>query len=284
MEVSYTPAVMVTCHRGHEEVEKILQDNKCKYYQHKQDSPTPFIVTTKDLYKNKLEIQTAEICPTDGFTALMLACVMGHERVIKLLLDYRADVNLQTEGGWSALMFASQFGHSQAVNTLLHYCAEVNQATAQGKTALMLTIEARHLQVVHLFGELVHANHSEHVDMPLIHYQNYSPSITIFSKHLPLKTLRQTQPDYSSICGASLNYTNFSRTTNRAIMFSSPHSHTNSPGVQFTTQPIHPADGNEKPSTTDSFNSFFLHSNRHSRLYRLTHRSFTSTERKKICL
>ena len=66
------PTVMVKSHEGHEEVEKILQDKNCKYYQHRQDDPVPFIITAKNKYKNKLIGQTAEICQTDGLTSLML--------------------------------------------------------------------------------------------------------------------------------------------------------------------------------------------------------------------
>ena len=113
------PVVMVTSHKGHEEVEMILQDKNCKYHLHKQDDPVPFIITTKDKFLNKLISQTAELCQTDGLTALMLASGMGHNKVYKLLLDYGAEANLQTESGWFALMFASEFGHSQRYVTLL---------------------------------------------------------------------------------------------------------------------------------------------------------------------
>ena len=99
----FNPAVMAISHEGHEEVEKILHEEKCKYNQHKQDDPVPFVITARDEYRNKLKSQTAEICQTYGLTALMLASGMGHSKVIELLLDYGANANLQTEDGWSAL-------------------------------------------------------------------------------------------------------------------------------------------------------------------------------------
>ena len=51
--------------------------------------------------------------PTDTTydSALTWACTLGNEEIVKLLLDYQADVEHHTKDGCTALMFASLTGH-----------------------------------------------------------------------------------------------------------------------------------------------------------------------------
>ena len=44
-------------------------------------------------------------------SALTWACTLGNEEIVKLLLDYQADVEHHTKDGCTALMFASLTGH-----------------------------------------------------------------------------------------------------------------------------------------------------------------------------
>lgn len=44
--------------------------------------------------------------------------LLGHLEVVKLLIDYGADVNGATQEGWSALDLAVKYGHMEIVEIL----------------------------------------------------------------------------------------------------------------------------------------------------------------------
>ena len=53
-----------------------------------------------------------------GYTALILACMFGHEAVVRLLLERGADVTLRTDGGRTALYWARSNNHAAVVALL----------------------------------------------------------------------------------------------------------------------------------------------------------------------
>ena len=46
-------------------------------------------------------------------TALIWACMNGHDLCARALLENEAAVNSQNKKGWTALMYAAQNGHQQ---------------------------------------------------------------------------------------------------------------------------------------------------------------------------
>ena len=72
-----------------------------------------------------------------GLTLLMRAARYGHERVVELLLQHGADVNLQDSDGITALMFAARYGHERVVDLLIRHGAELNLQDSVGGAALM---------------------------------------------------------------------------------------------------------------------------------------------------
>lgn len=44
--------------------------------------------------------------------------ISGHEEVVKLLIEYGADVNMATQEGWSALDLAMKNGHKKIAEML----------------------------------------------------------------------------------------------------------------------------------------------------------------------
>lgn len=56
--------------------------------------------------------------PSDGRTALELACVKGHAGVVKLLIDAGCDVNAQDQLGSCALLETCAHGHDDILATL----------------------------------------------------------------------------------------------------------------------------------------------------------------------
>ena len=78
----------------------------------------------------------------DGLSALHMASKMGHERVVKALLDGKyegrpgATVNLRSKSGWTPLSKASYYGHEAIVRLLLSRGAKQELQDDEGFTAL----------------------------------------------------------------------------------------------------------------------------------------------------
>ena len=70
-------------------------------------------------------------------TLLMGAACIGHEALVRMLLQRGASVNLQTSGGGTALMNAANFGHTTIVQALLDAKADASLQNINGITALM---------------------------------------------------------------------------------------------------------------------------------------------------
>ena len=65
------------------------------------------------------------------------ACRNGHADVVTLLLDHRADPNIQTKsGGATPLHRAAYGGHLRIVYQLMHARADASIIDSDGKTAL----------------------------------------------------------------------------------------------------------------------------------------------------
>jgi len=92
-----------------------------------------------------------------GWTVLQLASKTGQTEIIKLLLEYKADVNANPGGnnGRTAVQAASGGGHLEVVKLLLEHGADVNANPARlhGRTALQAASEGGHLEVVKLLLE-----------------------------------------------------------------------------------------------------------------------------------
>jgi ankyrin repeat protein len=66
---------------------------------------------------------------------LMMASQFGHVEIVKLLLDNGAHINIQSDGGWTALMNASLFRRVECVRLLLERGADMSLKDKEGKTA-----------------------------------------------------------------------------------------------------------------------------------------------------
>nr|XP_018666877.1 ankyrin repeat and SAM domain-containing protein 6-like isoform X2 [Ciona intestinalis] len=73
---------------------------------------------------------------SDGATPLMYASITGQLNLIKLLLDYNADIDARDyENGWTALMQATYYGKTQAAIYLIRRGANVGIQAHNGVTA-----------------------------------------------------------------------------------------------------------------------------------------------------
>jgi len=91
----------------------------------------------------------------DGLSALMCASQEGHYKVVKLLLENGAGVDLQDSKGWSALMYACQAGHHEVVGLLLEYGADVELQSMQWESACSLALHHDHPEMLTLIEEKV---------------------------------------------------------------------------------------------------------------------------------
>ncbi|KAL6814598.1 ankyrin repeat protein [Trichoderma camerunense] len=89
----------------------------------------------------------------DDQTALMHAARNGHESIVRLLLMNGADLESEDESGWTALMYAAMSGHEAIVNMLLDIGANIESRDAGGQTALTHAAMYDHEAVMKLLLE-----------------------------------------------------------------------------------------------------------------------------------
>jgi len=73
-------------------------------------------------------------------TPLMEAVIGGHKKIVRLLLDKGARINLANDLGWTSLMLAVEMGHSHLVRLLLSEGADINLMNDRDETALDIAV------------------------------------------------------------------------------------------------------------------------------------------------
>lgn len=99
-----------------------------------------------------------------GDTALMLAALLGHEEIVKLMLERKVDPSLPAPG-WNALHYAAFENRARILTMLLNAGADINALAPNGSTALMLAAKRGHLDaarvLVNRHAELNHIDRDE---------------------------------------------------------------------------------------------------------------------------
>ncbi|KAM9482173.1 KN motif and ankyrin repeat domain-containing protein 4 isoform 1-T6 [Clarias gariepinus] len=86
-----------------------------------------------------------------GQTALMLAVSHGRTAMVQVLLDCKADVNIQDQDGSTALMCACEHGHTEIAKLLLDRPeCNTNLKDKNGTTALSVAIKFSHSELIEL--------------------------------------------------------------------------------------------------------------------------------------
>jgi len=78
-------------------------------------------------------------------SALHIAAMWGHERVVKLLLNYGATVDLRNQRHETPLLVAAKEGHPDVIQVLLEHMADVDDVDAEYNTALHLASTHPHV-------------------------------------------------------------------------------------------------------------------------------------------
>ncbi|MGE0207196.1 MAG: ankyrin repeat domain-containing protein [Candidatus Babeliales bacterium] len=88
-----------------------------------------------------------------GNTALMRAADTGHLEIVQYLLEHGAEIDHVDEYGNSALRKAARNGHTQVVKLLLDHGADINQRNSYGGTLLMAASYSGHADIVKILLE-----------------------------------------------------------------------------------------------------------------------------------
>jgi ankyrin repeat protein len=81
------------------------------------------------------------------------AAAGGHRKIVKMLLEHRADPNIRSQGGNTPLHAAAQNGDEEMIRILLYGGADLLLTNDDGKTALDLAMSAGHEKAILLLGE-----------------------------------------------------------------------------------------------------------------------------------
>ncbi|HEU0047831.1 MAG TPA: ankyrin repeat domain-containing protein [Nitrososphaera sp.] len=88
-----------------------------------------------------------------GAASIQSAAAGGHTKIVKMLLEHRADPNIRERGGYTPLHAAAQNGDEDMIRILLFGGADLMLKSHDGKTALDLSIAAGHEKATLLLGE-----------------------------------------------------------------------------------------------------------------------------------
>uniref|UniRef100_A0A8C5HV32 KN motif and ankyrin repeat domain-containing protein 4-like n=1 Tax=Gouania willdenowi TaxID=441366 RepID=A0A8C5HV32_GOUWI len=105
-----------------------------------------------EVVRRLMELGNINICSTQtGQTALHLAVRHGRVVMVRLLLSFGADANIQDAQGTTALMFASERGHTHIARLLLErgQC-DLMLANKRGQTALSIATQMSHTDTANL--------------------------------------------------------------------------------------------------------------------------------------
>ena len=140
---------------GHKEVVQLLLDGGASPNKKDGDGRNPLHGAAEAGHKYVVQILLESgINPNNEnnfqMTPLLLTeNTMSSQIIIKLLLDYGADINKQ-KNGRTRLHWAAFFGHKKVVQLLLERGADPNMASGHGETPLHNCAQRGHLDVVKL--------------------------------------------------------------------------------------------------------------------------------------
>lgn len=99
-----------------------------------------------------------DVTDKEGYTPLMTAAIEKRRQVEKLLLDKKADVKATRCDGWTALHLDPNAGHEGMCRALISAGADVNAIDSEGWTPLMTAASEGHLSVVQLLCSRANVN------------------------------------------------------------------------------------------------------------------------------
>lgn len=147
--------LFIACRQGHENIVKLLLNYSKDVLKDSDIAPSlhAAIENGNDaivelLLQNGAEANAKETLSKEY--PLNMAATHGNVKIIKLLLDRRADVDIETKTGCTPLILASKHDHVLAAQCLLENKADVNKKDNYGKSSLFYACRYGHLDIVKL--------------------------------------------------------------------------------------------------------------------------------------
>ena len=108
------------------------------------------------------DVDLNQVNKIDAGAPIVMACNIGNLEVVKLLVENRADLSLQSSEGWSVLHFAADSGNAEIVKYLVQsdMCKgkiDPNQYNNDGNTALAIARAKKHDDIVDVLTPLTTA-------------------------------------------------------------------------------------------------------------------------------
>ena len=140
-EINKLTALMIASRHGYTEIVELLlkykaaidvQNNEgwtaLMFASNRGQSGYSLLEPRVDVYYQRSEISSSYpgITPTLQGSALGRSIHSCTTKVVQLLLEHKAAINMQSNEGWTALMFASDKGHTETALLLLKHGAEVD--------------------------------------------------------------------------------------------------------------------------------------------------------------
>ena len=69
------------------------------------------------------------------------------EDIVELLIEYKADLDIQDKDGWSALMYASSRGNEDVAKALVDAGARIDLKNIDGKDAVTLASDESYAEI-----------------------------------------------------------------------------------------------------------------------------------------
>ena len=110
-----------------------------------------YMKTTKVLLINHADPNIKKDDLSDGETALMMALENENNDLVKLLIEYGANINETDSVGLTPLMIASEKGNLESIKILINSQAPINVCDADGETAIFRAVARGHNDIVKYF-------------------------------------------------------------------------------------------------------------------------------------
>ncbi|XP_062567195.1 ankyrin-3-like [Saccostrea cucullata] len=153
--IGFTALHFAVCNE-HYDSAKMLLENKANVNMCSNDSDrTPLFCACEDGFEKIVHLllqyeADVNICMCDGISPLYIACDYGFSNIVKMLLGKNADVNLCENSGWSPLSIAADKGNISIVEILLKKNADVNICDNTDMSPLLKASINGHADVVQL--------------------------------------------------------------------------------------------------------------------------------------
>jgi len=156
-DVSLDEMLSLACRQGKQDIVELLLESGANVNHRNKAGNTPLLEACSQGHVNAARMlldRGADLdTPTETTldSALTWACTLGNERVVDLLLSWNTDVEHRTKDGCTALMFASLAGHVEVARMLLDHKAEINVESDSNKDSpLTFACWKGHQEVVEL--------------------------------------------------------------------------------------------------------------------------------------